>query len=407
MAAYAGDFDDFSDEEFSRPPLPPEDRLWRHPSELGAGNFQLPLDDVAVRRRWLNHQPSRASAWTAGLVGAILATGLVALGTHLASAFTAHGTPGAAAAHGSPTATAPAGQVPHEAGIGANLAASITRVGSSVAMIDVVRDQRDEHCLGLVVRPDGMVVAPASYVRGANTLLVTLADAVPYVARVVASDPASGIAVLHINGATNLPAVQLRSSAALSEQSFALAVTSPGGSDFVLGTLRGLDEVGRVDGSTLTDVLNTDVPAAKAPAGSALIDAGGEVVGIVAGAQDGAAVAVPSWVAGPVVGQLISHHSVEHGSLGVGGRTVLHKGFSPAGVLISHVTPGSAAGIAGLRVGDIITSVDFQPITSIVGLRGHLYGLAAGSEVLIGIERGTSDLFYRAYLQPPPRNARG
>ena len=79
-----GDFGEHSDEDPHPPLLPPDDRLWRHPSEVGASHTALPLDPVAVRRRWLLSHPSRRSALTAGVVGALLATGVVALGTHLA-----------------------------------------------------------------------------------------------------------------------------------------------------------------------------------------------------------------------------------------------------------------------------------------------------------------------------------
>ena len=84
MSVTPGDFGDPLDEGPSSPLLPPDDRLWRHPSELGAAHSALPLDPVAVRRRWLLSHPTRRSALTAGVVGALLATGVVALGTHLA-----------------------------------------------------------------------------------------------------------------------------------------------------------------------------------------------------------------------------------------------------------------------------------------------------------------------------------
>lgn len=401
MAASRGEFEELPDDEFSMP-LPPEDRLWRHPSELGSANHSLPLDAVAVRRRWLSQQPSRASAWTAGLVGAILATGLVALGTHLAGAFTSRSTPSGDTVSPPATAAATESPAPRSGGLGLQLAASITRVGASVAAIEVIRGGVDSHFLGLVVRADGMVLAPAVALEGASVIEVTLAGSVPAVASLVAADGASGLAVLHVNGSIGLPALQLDTGAPFDQQSLALVVTSSGGGNYVLGSLEGLDATASVGGTLLTDVLRTDVPAAKAPPGSALIDAAGDVVGMVAGAENGTAVAVPSWVAGPVVDQLLASGIVHHGLFGAEGRTVAQKGFQPAGVLLTEVTPGSAAGVAGLRVGDIITSVNFQRVTSLVGLRGHLYGLAAGQVVLIGIDRGTTDLFYRVYLQDAP-----
>lgn len=393
MAAFRGDFDEFPDDEFSRP-LPPEDRLWRHPSELGAANMSLPLDPVAVRRRWLNQQPTRASAWTAGLVGAILATGLVALGTHLAGAFTARPVPATTTAL--PAATSGSPEAPHLAGLGPSLTASIGRVTAAVATIEAIRGGVETRCLGLVVRSDGMIVAPVAAVHGASTVLVTAPESVQEVAHVVAVDGRSGIAVLRVNG-TSLPSVAFDASGSIDAHSLALAVGGNGG--YALGAVQSLDVAAKVGGTQLTDVLRTDIPAIDAPPGSALIDANGTVVGMVAGSLDGTAVAVPSWLAGPVVDQLVTSGTVGHGVLGIRGRTVTQLDFRPAGVELSAVTPGSAAGVAGLRAGDIVTSVDFQRVTSLVGLRGHLYGVAPGQQVLIGIERGTTSLFYRVYLQ--------
>ena len=400
MAAFRGDFDGFPDDDDYSRPLPPEDRLWRHPSELGAANASLPLDPVAVRRRWLNQQPTRASAWTAGLVGAILATGLVALGTHLAGAFTSNPVPRTSA-----TALPPSSEIalaPRLSGLGPTITQSITRVGAAVAAIEVIQGGLDRHCLGLVVRSDGTVVAPASVLRGATTMLVTLPNSVSEVAHVVSTDPRSGLALLRVNGASNVRAISFDQTGTIEPQSLALVVGY--GGSYALGSLQSLDMQASVAGSALADVVRTDIPAADAAPGSALVDPNGTVLGIVAGSVGGDAVAVPSWVAAPVITQLLGSGSVGHGTLGIQGRTVPQEGFQPAGVQLTRVTPGSAAGVAGLRTGDIITSVNFQRVTSLVGLRGHLYGVAPGAPVLVGIDRGTTELFYRVYLQ---RGARG
>jgi S1-C subfamily serine protease len=392
VAAFAGDFEDPADD--FRAPLPPEDRLWRHPSELGhaAG---LGLDPVAVRRRWLSNPPSKASAWTAGVVGALLATGLVALGTHLATALTAHpGSSAFAAPRSSVIATGPSSGM-----LGVGLAASIHRTGESITSVTVTRAGHQAHCLGIVVRSDGMVLVPAASITDAKALEVSLSGKPPSLARLVGIDRRSGIAVLHVGGVEGLPVPQIGSPQALSDGSLALAVTAPDGRSFSIGTLTSLDSRMSVGGLALADVVSTDVPATMAPPGSALVDARGDLVGMVEGQQGGTAVAVPSWIVAPVVSQLIADGRVSHGWLGVTGETLPRTEYRPAGVLLTRVVPGSAAGIAGLRSGDLVTSVDFQPVTSVVGLLGHLYGLQGGDEVLVGVERGTTDLFYRVILQ--------
>src|ERR1035437_3540725 len=74
------DFDDAHDEgrddDWGTPPLPPDDRLWRHPSELGAHTLPISAEALSARRSWMATTPTRAGAWSAGIVGALLATGV-------------------------------------------------------------------------------------------------------------------------------------------------------------------------------------------------------------------------------------------------------------------------------------------------------------------------------------------
>jgi hypothetical protein len=77
------EFDDGLEEEPASPLLPPEDRLWRHPSEIAAHGRSLSEEALNARSRWLSSTPTRAGAWSAGVIGAVLATGVVLVGTHL------------------------------------------------------------------------------------------------------------------------------------------------------------------------------------------------------------------------------------------------------------------------------------------------------------------------------------
>ena len=81
MVEPADDFDDarddVSDDDWGAPLLPPDDRLWRHPSELGSNAMPISAEALSARRSWMASTPSRAGAWSAGIVGALLATGVV------------------------------------------------------------------------------------------------------------------------------------------------------------------------------------------------------------------------------------------------------------------------------------------------------------------------------------------
>ena len=78
------EFDEsFDDDDGASPLLPPEDRIWRHPSEIASQPPALVAEVSAARERWLSRTPTRSGAWSAGVVGAVLATGVVLVGTHL------------------------------------------------------------------------------------------------------------------------------------------------------------------------------------------------------------------------------------------------------------------------------------------------------------------------------------
>jgi S1-C subfamily serine protease len=386
VAAFAGVFGDVPEDDETGPLLPPEDRLWRHPSELSGVSPSLPLDPVAVRRRWQQSQPSKASAWTAGLVGALLATGLVALGTHLATALTSQPSTGIAPAVESPlvSQTTVASVGPAVLGLGAGLTAMVKGVGAATASVDAWSGRRDRHLLALVVRSDGMLVAPAALVAHATSLVVTLPDGVEYVGDVLGIDRASGVALLHINGVSALPTVTLAADEPLRARSFAVAVTSPGGTTATVGSLRALNASPRVGGVTLVDAMTTDLPAATSVPGSALVDGSGAVIGFVLASGRDGVVATPSWLAAPIAEELMATQSVVSGSLGVATTAVSD------GARVTAVAATGAAKEAGIEVGDVIVAVDGEAVSSASALAGHLHILKPETTVAVEILRGGS-----------------
>ncbi len=402
MAAYADDYEDSSDEEPASRPLPAEDRLWRHPSELGRYGTGPLLDPAAVRRHWLASQPSRASAWTAGLVGALLATGLVALGTHLASAITERFSPPGDAASGSTGGRAGGSAVPGRPAdeIGATLAAEIASAGRAVVYLDISRGTTQLRCLGVGVRPDGMILAPAEDVAGATSVMVMLPDGTYYVGDVVGTDLAvrsasSGLALVHINGVSDLPVASLASQAPPGPRAIAVALQDPGGASFTVGSLRTSGATTATGQTILVDALETDLSTSDAPPGSALLGANGQLIGIVTGSVGGRALATPAWVAASVAAQLATRGSVSHGWLGIEGVTELGP---PRGVQVTSVSPGSAAQRSGVQTGDEIVSVDGHPVASMTDLQGMLYFSPPGTRLSVGIVRDGQERVLEAVL---------
>jgi len=382
--AFADDFSDGPEEDPAPPLLPREDRIWRHPSELGAAEQPFVLDPLVVRRRWLSSQPTRASAWTAGLVGALLATGLVVLGTHLASAFT-QAPDGAGTAPSQPATPVSTLADTSELQLSPPVAAVIDRVAASTATVETTVDGRDAYSDAVVLSGQGDLLVPLSAVAGTQSALVTLpGDDAAYVGQVVATDADSGVAVLRIRGAGGLPVAPFATSTpAPGELVYALGRS---GAPTALGAM--IDSVGGTSGPDRWPVaLTADIPASRAPAGTPLIGDGGAIVGIVEGAAHGGGVeALPAWLAAPVAQQLVESGKVLHGWIGI---SCVNLG-KPAGAEVRQVLGTPAAGL--LRQGDVIVALDGLRTPTFEALQSRLYALPAGSIVQLTVQRGAAQL---------------
>jgi S1-C subfamily serine protease len=393
VAAFAGDFDDLPEDDPPSQPLPAEDRLWRHPSELGALGASLPLDPITVRRRWLASQPSRGSAWTAGLVGALLATGLVALGTHLASAITAKQPAPGLAHSGDSTLLGSVRSRPSdlrpERGVGALLSSRMVDVGRAMVYLEVSRGGTEVRCIGVTVRSDGMVLAPAAEVAGATSIMVQLPDGAYYVGKVLGSDlstraASSGLALVRVEGASHLPVATLGTTPPASTSLLSVLLSSPGGGSFAVGSVSAAAGTATTPGAIIVDALTTDLPTAMAPPGSVLLDSDGQVLGIVTASRSGDALATPGWVAAKALVSLEATGKVGHGWLGVEGATAAGP---VRGVRITHVAPGSAAARAGIETGDVVEAVDGKRVTTMSALQGRLYFFPPGARVSLLLDR--------------------
>jgi S1-C subfamily serine protease len=388
-----GEFDSPADDEHEpsdlSPMLPPADRLWRHPSELAGASWNDP-DQDAVIGRWLSGEGSRGSVWTAGFVGALLAAGVVIVGAHLATAFTDRPLTTEQAMTTS-AITMPPDATPN---LGASLAAAVTRVGQSLAVIDTqsatgVRQQS----LGVVVSGDGAVLTALEAVEGATTVLVDLpGSGITSVGKVVGRDSATGLAVVMVRGESDISSMQF-STLNLERESFAVALTSPASAaddpSLSLGAMSAVNVTASTDGDdTLMDADVSDMPSSTNPLGAPLLDSNGAIEGIVTGSEHGNAVITPGWIAGPVAAELTSGRAFTHGKLGAQAKTVAGSGHSTAGVEITKV-PTSTGGVSTvLRKGDEILSVNGSRILTLCQLQAQLYVRSAGSKVSLELANG-------------------
>jgi S1-C subfamily serine protease len=399
---------DGDDVDFIGPPLPPDDRLWRHPSEMssnGVAQSASPSEPDAKRARFrratsfLSGRPTtRAGALSAGLTGAMLATGLVLVGTHLAQS--SGGTPPAVDAT-SVTVHETSSSVPRHAvkndsptAISGELQTMAARIGAATVLVTAYDGSHAVHGTGLVIASQCIVVTSYSLVVGAESLMLSLPGGKFAPAQVLGTDPATGIAVLRCS-ATKLATVNASSPVTVNTHELVAVVgTKPGGSEVLeFGFVSAPPSEVMVGSNDLLDVIRTDI--LDHSDGTALVGYDGSVIGLVVGNVNGVAVATPAWLAMAAANEIVRSGKVKPGVLGVRGVPV--AGAQP-GVRVTSVEHGGAAAKAGLRTGDVIESVDGSRTLTIGDLRAKLHSLVPGTAVSIVFDRHGKDLRVKAVL---------
>lgn len=375
---------------YRRPP-DPDDRLWRHPSEIGGSPRSAP-----PAARLANWGTGAASALG---VAVVAATALTMVGT-LGGVGPATG-PAVSSATSAATPVAQA-----TTGLGGSMDAALDRVGRSVVAVQVLGPDRVTSVSGVALWPGGLVVTVAHAVTGRSDLSAVLSDGSVVGASLVGADPATGVAVVRVGA--DLPPAATSSSASLRVGAQAVAVGAPstraGGPSVATGSVMALDTTvpaGGNAGPPLFGMIETDIDVGRvAVAGGALLDGQGMVVGIAtdAGTRDrppllpGQGHAIPVELAQAVGEQIAAHGHAAHGWLGIEGHSL-----EPAqartlglagGAVVGVVNEGGPAASAGIAEGDVVVAVRGRPVRSIGALVVELRMAAPGAAVEVEVVRG-------------------
>jgi serine protease Do len=251
---------------------------------------------------------------------------------------------------------------------------------------------------GFIVDPNGLILTNAHVVDGANEVTVKLTDRREFTAKVLGSDPRTDIAVLKID-AKDLPVAKLGSTQSLDVGDWVLAIGSPFGFENTV-TAGVVSAKSRTlpDGSGVA-FLQTDVAINPGNSGGPLFNAQGEVVGINSqiysrsGGYQGVSFAIPIDLATRIQQQIVQHGKVDHARLGVVVQEVnqaLADSFrlpTPAGALVAQVEPGGPAAQAGLKPGDVVRSIDGQPVVASGDLPAYIAPLNPGKQVKLEVWR--------------------
>ena len=263
---------------------------------------------------------------------------------------------------------------------------------------------------GVIVDPDGYIVTNAHVVEGAEEIRVGLtpseqelaaqASIVKAMGRMVPAelvgvDTETDIAVLRIKG-ENLPYLQLADSRSVNPGRIVFAFGSPLGleNSVSMGVVSAVARQIKADSPMI--YIQTDAAINPGNSGGPLVDLRGQVVGIntmiisKSGGSEGIGMAAPSHIVSTVYRQIRQNGRMRRGMIAVNSQTItpdLAKGLSlpvEQGVILGDVFPRGPAAAAGLRVGDIILSLDDSQVENARQFDVNLYLKEIGSQV--GIE---------------------
>jgi S1-C subfamily serine protease len=269
----------------------------------------------------------------------------------------------------------------------------VKQVGPSVVLI-----QTDQGLgSGVVFDANGNLVTNAHVVEGADSFQVTLADGTQYPARPVGSFAADDLAVLHVD-AKGLHPAGFADSSKLQVGDVALAIGNPLGlqSSVTEGIVSALGRtVNENNGVALPNVIQTSAPINPGNSGGALVDLQGQVIGIPTlaatdpqlggGAAAGIGFAIPSNTVRDIAAQLIGQGKVTNSRRAYLGVEV--AATTSGGVLVTKVQPDGPAAKAGLRAGELVTTVDGTATPDPATLADVLAGLDPGQAVTVTIAR--------------------
>lgn len=269
---------------------------------------------------------------------------------------------------------------------------------------------------GMIMTANGEVLTNNHVIANASTIKVQLFNQTKlYNATVVGTDPSHDIAVIKIEGVSNLPTVSFGKSSSLQVGDSVVAVGNALAlqglptvtQGIVSGLHRSITTGANVStGSTqLTDMIQTDAPINPGNSGGPLVNSSGQVIGmntaIISGtgsepAQNiGFAEAIDSVL--PIVHQIETHPNSSTGIIS-GGKAFLGVGVETlnaqiaaqlglpsnlSGVLVANVVPGSPANNAGITAGSVITKVDGKKVTTAGQLVTIVQKKSPGSKITV------------------------
>ena len=270
---------------------------------------------------------------------------------------------------------------------------------------------------GVIIDPSGIVVSNYHVVGGADEITVVLTDRREFEGRVILADKEADLAIVELEGASDLPALELRDSDTLEVGELVLAIGNPFGvgQTVTSGIVSGLARSGAPGGRQRGYFIQTDAAINPGNSGGALVDMAGRLIGVNtsiisrSGGSNGIGFAVPSnLVARVIAAALEGATTLDRPWLGlqtqpVTGEIAEAMGLEhPVGILIDQLHPESTFAAAGLKSGDILLSINAEEVNAPTELAFRTATLGTGGTAELRFLRGGEEHTTSVALAPAP-----
>ncbi len=281
---------------------------------------------------------------------------------------------------------------------------------------DNVPQQSSSLGSGVIVSHDGYILTNHHVVESADDIEVALADGRTAKGHIVGSDPDTDLAVLKVELGKDLPAITFGQSDQAHVGDIVLAIGNPFGvgQTVTMGIVSALKR-NHLGLSTFENFIQTDAAINPGNSGGALVDAEGNLLGINSaiyspnGGSLGIGFAIPTSTAKKVMEQIIQNGSVTRGWVGIAVQELtpeLAESFKlkdTQGVLIAEVVRGSPADKAGIKAGDILTSIDGKPMTDSTTMLETISALPPGKVAMLKLLRNQSEIVIQVKVGKRPK----